>query len=238
MFDADNLFFYPDESPDHPDEISIVIVYKALTDDNTSIVTNGVYIYLDNYLGELNALETIDELKIVAAAENGESLIPIAKLKDYLSWRQKEFLKKYEGTWHDDEDDEFALLKGKRGKNTVMIAAVNRTLLQWDRKASHPWRINISITYKGKINGMPRDKTADELEKIQETIVEQLIAQGGCLFIGRDTANNVRTIYLACREFRQPSKFISQNIKDLETKLDIDYVIFKDKYWHSLDHFC
>ena len=39
-----------------------------------------------------------------------KELIPISKLKDFLTWREKEFIEKYEGTRHNTENDSYALL--------------------------------------------------------------------------------------------------------------------------------
>ena len=46
-FNSQNLSFYPIESNLCPDEIDIVIAHEDLTDDNKSVITNGIGLYLD-----------------------------------------------------------------------------------------------------------------------------------------------------------------------------------------------
>jgi len=60
----------------------------------------GIYIFLDNYLGELDFLNNIDNLKVINKKEAEKELVSIGKLKDFLIWRQKEFIEKYEGVWY------------------------------------------------------------------------------------------------------------------------------------------
>src|SRR5262249_27002432 len=59
-FNRENLGFYANESPDYPDEIDITIVHDDLTEENKEQIVNGIYIFLDNYLGELDFLNNID----------------------------------------------------------------------------------------------------------------------------------------------------------------------------------
>ncbi|TEB41276.1 DUF695 domain-containing protein, partial [Flavobacterium circumlabens] len=89
---ADNLKFYPTINKDYPDEIDLTIVYDHFTEDKKQLITNGVYIFLDNYLGELQSVTLIDNMKMSGNDGISEELIPIEKLKDYLIWREKEFV--------------------------------------------------------------------------------------------------------------------------------------------------
>src|SRR5690606_13748240 len=96
-FNGENLHFYANDHFDYPDEIDITIVHDDCNEENKSTITNGVYIFLDNYLGEFDFAVNIDNLKVVCRDEAEKELIAIDKLKDYLKWRQKEFIEKYEG---------------------------------------------------------------------------------------------------------------------------------------------
>ena len=49
--------------------------------------------------------------------------------------------------------------------------------------------------------------------KLRAKIVEELKDFEGYLNIGRQTADSVREIYFACKEFRKPSKVFAQNSK-------------------------
>jgi hypothetical protein len=54
---------------------------------------------------------TIDNLKIISKEEAQKELIPVEKLKAYLTWRQKEFIEKYEGVRRNTENDNYSILK-------------------------------------------------------------------------------------------------------------------------------
>ena len=104
-FNNENLSFYSNDEVNYPDEIDICIVHEDFNEENKSTITNGTYIFLDNYLGELDFAVTIDNLKVHGKSKNKKELIPIEKLKDFLIWRQKEFIEKYEGTRRNTIDD-------------------------------------------------------------------------------------------------------------------------------------
>jgi hypothetical protein len=62
-FDSENLFFYSNDYPGYPDEIDICVIHNERTEDNKQEIGNGTYIFLDNYLGELDFLNNLDNLK-------------------------------------------------------------------------------------------------------------------------------------------------------------------------------
>jgi hypothetical protein len=201
-------------------------------------MTNGVYIFLDNYLGELDFAVNIDNLKVVGRDEAEKELIPINKLKDYLKWRQKELIEKYEGVRHDTENDEYSILEAELESGNALIAVINMDLLQWNRKASHSWILSVEIPYDGSNNnGMPEEDTFKQLDEIEEQIMTELKDFEGYLNIGRQTAKNVREIYFACTDFRKPSRVLFEVQKQYTGQFEISYNIFKDKYWQSFNRF-
>ncbi|MEN2416426.1 DUF695 domain-containing protein [Flavobacterium mesophilum] len=213
-FNKDNLKFYPNVHKQYPDEIDLTIVYDDFEEEKKSMVTNGVYIFLDNYLGELHSVTLIDNMKVVGPDAISEELIPIEKLKDYLIWREKEFVERYEGTRHNTENDGYANFEGKRQSGAVVLALINTTLMQWDKKASHPWVFIIVIPFEDCNNdGLPDEKTYKLLDEIEEEIIHILPDSDGYLNIGRETANNKREIFFACKDFRKPTKVADQLIK-------------------------
>lgn len=237
-FNDENLHFYANDHIDYPDEIDITVVHDDYTEENKSTITNGIYIFLDNYLGELDFAVNVDNLKVVGRDEAEKELIPIEKLKDYLNWRQKEFTEKYEGVRHDTENDEYSILEAKLESGNAVIAVVNTDLLQWDSKASHPWILSVEIPYDGSNNnGMPEEETYKLLDEIEEQIMAELKDFEGYLNIGRQTAKNVREIYVACRDFRKPSKVLFEIQKKYAGQLEVSYDIYKDKYWQSFNRF-
>ena len=237
-FNGEKISFYANEYPNYPDEIDIVIVHEDMTDDNKQDIINGTYIFLDNYLGELNFIEIIDRLDFQEKNGAEQELIPVAKLKDYLLWRQKEFIEKYDGVRTSSDSDAFSVLEADIGDGKKLIAVVNTALLKWDSKASHPWILSIEIKYNGDSNnGMPDDSTFARLGDLEDELLKALKDKDGYLYIGRQSADNIREIYLACKDFRLPSLVAYSIQQKYKATDDISYDIYKDKYWQSLERF-
>jgi hypothetical protein len=238
QFNKDNLFFYSNERPEYPDEIDISIFHNDLDIENRQQITNGVYIFLDNYLGELDSISNIDNLIVIGNTEIEKELIPIHKLKDFLTWRQKEFVEKYEGVRYDTENDEHSILEAELQSGNMLLAVINTQVLKWDRKASHPWIAVVTIKYDGSNNnGLPANNDYEALNKIEEEIMLELKDKEGYINIGRQTAEGEREIYFACKEFRKPSKILFKTQVQYSNDYEIDYDIYKDKYWRSLERF-
>ncbi|MFN7654749.1 MAG: DUF695 domain-containing protein [Cyclobacteriaceae bacterium] len=237
-FNKENLFFYSNDYEDYPDEIDICVIHNELTEDNKHQIGAGTYIFLDNYLGELDLLNNIDNIKVIGRSEAEKELIPITKLKDFLTWRQKEFIEKYSALRHNTDKDIYSSLEAELNNGRSLIAVVNSTLLDWNSKASHPWILNVEIKYDGNDNnGMPDKNTYQLLDEFEEQIMVELRDFDGYLNIGRQTADNSREIYFACTDFRKPSKTLHSLTQKYSHKLDINYDIYKDKYWQSFERF-
>ena len=96
----------------------------------------------------------------------------------------------------------------------------------------------MEIKYDGKNNdGMPNESTYQLLDEIEVKIMEQLIDSEGYLNIGRQTADSIREVYLACIEFRTPSKVLQNIKKEYQNRIELDFDIYKDKYWQSFNRF-
>ena len=238
VFDKDHLSFYSNDSSAYPDEIDITVLYQDYKKEDETSIINGTYIFLDNTLGELNSITTIDNLTVAGSPGANQELIPIEKLKDYLIWRQKEFQEKYDGRRHDTESDNYVGLEAQIANGWPLVAVVNSTLLEWDAKASHPWILHFDIAYDGHgRNGLPDNDTYQLMAVFEEEVMNELKDFEGYLNIARETANNKRTVYFACKDFRRPSKVLNQLIKEYDGQLKITYDVFKDKYWQSLNKF-
>jgi len=238
-FGSKNMKFYYNVDENYPDEIDITIIHDDWTVSNKETVTTGTHLFLDNYLGELNFATTIDNLNVQSVSDVTLELIPIEKLKDFLIWRQKEFIEKYEGKWHNSENDNYVGLEAQLQNGNPLIAVVNADLLEWDSKASHPWILRLEIRFDGlHTNGMPDSETYELLNQVEDAMLYELKDHEGYLNIGRETAESVREIYFACKDFRKPSKVAHSIIKQYTTKnIKINYNIFKDKYWKSFDRY-
>ena len=237
-FNNDKMHFIPVNNPDYPDEIDITIVHDGLTEENRSTIINGAYIFLDNFLGELNFVTTIDNIEVIGKGQSQRELVPIGKLKDYLIWRQKEFIEKYEITRYNTEDDSYAAMEGELKNGMPLVAIINTELLKWDGKASHPWLMTVEIKYDGaEDNGMPNETDYQLMEEIENKIQDHLKDADGYLNVGRETADSLREVFFACRDFRKPSKVLHEIRSEYAGKLQINYEIQKDKYWKTLDRF-
>lgn len=236
-FNSDNLFFYAIDDAAYPDEINIVVVHEDYSAENSDIITNGTYIFLDNYLGELNFISIIDEITIKEKASAEINLVPIGKLIDFMTWRQKEFLEKYQGFRRNTSEDNYSILNAELKSGNKLVAVLNTDLLKWESKASHPWVMIIKIDYEEGNNGMPDKPTQVLLDTIEEELMEELKDFEGYLNIGRQTSENCREIYFACKDFRKPSKILYLFQQRSYEKLKLDFEIYKDKYWRTFNRF-
>jgi len=235
-FSKENIFFYPIVDTDYPDEINLEFVHTDLTNENRVEISNGIYIFLDNYLGELDFLENIDVLDFIRKEDATQDLIPISKIKDYINWKKKEFVEKYNSKKINTLDDTYSTLEAELMNGTKLIALVNSSLMNWDSKPSYPWLAVITIKYDGSnTNGLPNSNDYKILNEIEDNIMLDLKESDGYLNIGRQSADGEREIYFACKEFRKPSKILFNIQKKYSDKFQIDYDIYKDKYWRSLE---
>jgi hypothetical protein len=236
-FSTDNIHFYSNDLTQYPDEIDITVVHDELNEANKSDIINGTYIFLDNYLGELTFATTIDNLTVIGKDEVESELIPIEKLSSYLIWRQKEFIEKYEGIRHDTENDSYGSFSANLDNGNKLLAIINTDVVKWDSKASHPWILTIEIKYDAvDSEGMPDETIYELLQEIEDELLLELRDIDGYINIGRQTADGLRQIYFACKDFRMPSKVVVQ-MQSKYSRIPISYNIYKDKYWQSFERF-
>lgn len=236
-FNRHTLGFYQNELPAYPDEIDITVAHKDYNEGNKNIIINGVYIFLDNFLGELNFVTGIDHLEVTGAANTPGKLIPIEKLKDYLTWREKEFIEKYKGKQHNTVKGTYSGMKATLNGLPV-LATINTDILKWDGKASHPWILVIKMQYDGSgNNGLPSNEDHAIMDETEHRVMAALKVFDGYIHIGRQTTDNTRKVYFACNEFRRVSKILQSAQEDVREKFDLSYDIFKDKYWQTFNRF-
>lgn len=242
-FDNETIRFLYEEEPGYPDEINLVMVHRDYSEDNKKTITQGCLLYLDALLGELNAATLIDNVAVKAPDPARDlSLIPMDKLNEFLDWKEKEFVEKYEGTRHNTAGDEYAALEGQDEEGLPSIGVVNADLLDWDAKASHPWMTAVVVDYtkmKGmNDNGMPGDAQFGAFKRLQDDLDHQLTDAAGYLNLGRETYKGESRIWYACKEFRTVSRLIDQTLRPhRDAGLACSYEIYKDKYWRTMDKF-
>jgi hypothetical protein len=236
-FSKEKINFYAIEHPQYPDEVDLVLVYDDFVESDKSVIANGIYIFLDNFLGELNAITAIDSLKVVGPDQAEGELISILKLKDYLIWREKEFIEKYEGTRYNTDNDAYVGLEATLENGMPLIAMINRTLLDWDAKASHPWIVRVEIAFKANHNGFPDEATYQLLNQFEDELIEILPDDQGYLNIGRETVDGNRDIFFSCKDFREPARVIDRMKQQYKQDFAVNYAIYKDKYWQSFERY-
>jgi hypothetical protein len=237
-FNSSNIRFYYNDDAAYPDEIDISLLYDHYTEENKESVRQGCLLFVENSLGELNMAVQIDNITVAAGCPEGRESIPISKLGDFLSWREKELVEKYEGTLHAIDRETYSIMEAEDSNNLPVIAVINQDILEWEAKASHPWMMTIEISYDGTgRNGMPEKKVTEVMYQFEDELAPQLSDSEGYLYLGRETYNGKRTIFFACKEFRRVSKVTAALIGQYQGRLDISYDIYKDRYWMSLNQF-
>lgn len=238
-FNAENLFFSPIESAELPDEISVRIYHEDMTLENENSIKAGTFIFLDNFLCELEFANAVDNVLIEAKnSVKDETIYPIAKLKDYITCRQKEFIETYDGIGYVMDDKEYSIFESQLKNGDRMIATINLKLLNWDAKSSHPWMRIITLYYDGsKLRGMPSKEQYTLLDTIEDEWLNQLNPAAGNLNIGRKTGQNQRQLFFASKDYRFISKVLDQCIQTHQDKFKMKLAIYKDKYWQSYSQY-
>jgi hypothetical protein len=234
-FTKDTIFFYSKEQEEYPDEIDLVFVYNGNA-ENKNTITTGVCIFLDSFLGELNFATQIDTFTVIGIDKAEKELVPIEKLKDFLEWREREFTEKYKSVKRGDSEEEFSILRADLENGRPLIACMNLPLLHYDAKASYPWISVLTIHYNGDANdGLPEKEDFEKLSDIENKAIEEL-KEEGYLYIGRESADNIKESYFAGEDFRQISKVFKAIIQD-NPDYKISFRIFKDKYWQYFKYY-
>jgi len=236
-FSSKNMYFYANDLEEYPDEVDITIIHDEYNEENKKDIINGSFIFLDNFLGEIKSITLIDNVKFKAKSEAEKELVPLEKLESFITWREKEFIEKYEGIRRDTEKDAYSGLEATLQNGNPLVAVINTDLLSWEAKASHPWILKIEIKYQGNNKGMPNSDDYKLLNDIEDEINLQLKDFEGYLNIGRETANNSRDIHYACKDYLKPPKVADEIIKKYANNFDISFDIYKDKYWQSFERF-
>lgn len=236
-FNVENMNFYSNNDQYSPDEIDITVQYKSFKKTDEDQISQGVFIFLDNFLGELSAITLLDMVSVEGNSNSSSELIPMYKLKDYLIWREKEFVEKYDEVRYDTDHDIYNTLQGESEEGNPIIAVANQTLLEWDAKPSHPWILMIEIEYDEVENGLPNENTYNIMEEFERELTSILTDYDGYLNVARETGEELRVIYFACKEFRNSSKVTKKLIDQYQHKLKISYSIYKDKYWRTFDRY-
>ena len=237
-FNEDSLYFYIDDPGKNIEEINIVIMHKEYTSKNKSQISNGTFIFLDNYIGELELVTQADHVKVIGFDEKNTDIKPINQLKSYLQERHKKFIEKYQDLTFSTEDDQFSSFTMKNKEDFEMLAIINTSILNQVKKPAYPWVSKFKIDYNGENNnGMPDSDTYEFMDRIEDDLMTELTEEAGYINIGRTTGVNRRTVYFVCKDFFKPSRIMSQVSKKYSKYFNTSNTIYIDKYWETFDKY-
>lgn len=235
-FNSDNLFFYADDQPQYPDCINLTVVHDDYTTENDEQMVMGTYLFLDSYMGEVRSVTVIDYVNVTGRAQADQELIPIEKLKDFIEWREKEFVERYDGIVYDKANDSFSVLGAHTVDGQFLMISVNMGVLNWEGTVTHPFILKFIFDFDGGENGLPESELMSFMDDVEEELTE-LLPEDACLNVGRETGANKRILYYACRDFRGPSRVADQVSEKYGQEIATNWDIYKDKYWQSLESF-
>lgn len=233
-FSADNMKFYPVNDAGYPDEIHIILVHPDYNEEQKNDFQSGGMIYLENALGELNTATLIDSYEVQGPPGGDVELIPLQKLEEYLKWREKEFIEKYEKLEAVKPPDNYAVLESEDREGKPVFATINTGYKNWEFKAAYPWLVQIDIDFKGTKNGLPDKKQIAALQDVENNLFDRL---PDTINVGHDTHDNRRSIYAYASDYRDVSKSIHQYLESAQTSFESVFFIRKDKYWKNMEWF-
>ena len=211
-FNSQNITFIDNSNSSRPDEINLIFSHPDLNEKNHNAIGNGIYIFLDNFLGELKLLTSVDQVLFEPLDNKEHTLNPISKLPEFLNWKEKEFIEKYEGKRKDTENDPHITLEAQTSDGLPLFAVINDELLNWDSKPSHPWIAILELSYSANENGLPDSDTLEKIHQFTNELLTELKDEEGYLYFGSQTSNGIRTLFFACKEFRYSSKVLDLSL--------------------------
>lgn len=233
---ADNLYFIYNEHLEYPDLIDIDVVHADITPATKRLYTQGIFIFLENYIGEMECIDLIDSIEVKATHLANGKLIPMSKLTSFLKWRHKELVEKYDQVIQSDEEDVYTGYESKTKEGHTVFATINTKLLNWNHIAAYPWITVLTFNYKKGNKGMPTDVEYKLMASIEEKVNSLMSKSQLCLNLGRETGEGRREVLYATKDFRESVKIMDE-VSSFDTPFDMKYDVFKDKYWRSLERF-
>ena len=235
-FSTDNIKFYTNIDSNYPDQIDIRLVFtEEYGEEEKALTEHGIFIFGENYIGELKLATQVDRISVEHQIDTSEDLNPITKLNEYINWREKEFEEKYIGTVHNSDESNYSSLEWEKGDKGI-VGVVNSDLIRWDKKASHPWIMVITIEFdENENNGMPNQEALQTYYQFEDKLRELLPDKEGYIHVAQTTGLGKREIYYANKDFVKPIKILDQMKDKVNFKYSIE--VFKDKYWQSMKHF-
>ena len=238
-FDSEILRFYPLNNEYYPDEINIVVVHPDYKEEDYENFQRGCLIYLQNALGERNMAVQVDgvDVKGLPDPSDGIELIPISKLRNYLIWREKEFVEKYANLDAVRPPESFGVLESTTSDGKPLFAVVDSGFKNWEYRSAYPWLATVEIAYEGNESGLPGNKSLLEMQQIEDDLMARLESRKLVFLIGHETHSSLRSIYFYTDQYNEVSKIVQDYLATISFGYKITFHIQKDKYWRVMDYF-
>ena len=238
IFSKHNIKFYPILHSQYPDEIDLMFVYDNFHEEAHEEIFSGIFLFLENYLGEEIMIESIDNIQVEGLNKSNKEFIPIYKLQDYLIWREKEFVEKNQQIKYNSQDDHFLTFEGIIDENVPIVSCVKKNVMHWEYKTSHPWILSIVMRLMDETNSFDKnylDKEKNVINKIQRDFDKLLPENKGYIYVGWHKIEGIIEIFYACQEYRKPSAAMREIEANYTDNINLRYDIFKDKYWRIFE---
>ncbi len=237
-YSTKTLSFAPKYKRGYPDQVEILVFPSELQNVDLQAFRPGVFIFLDNFIGELDLINLVDHVEVGTCYEGSETPLNLGELSGYLRMRDELQVDSSKDIRPYSDDDEFTSGEARDAEGNRFVVAMNQSLLNWEGKAAYPWMNALTVTFKGRSSdGMPDEATLDWLEKLQEELRMELDRPELFQFVGQVTSINDRVIYFACKDFRASSKEFDRICRRPDRPYSLKYDTFKDKYWLCLESF-
>jgi hypothetical protein len=236
-FDETTVHFYPVTDEGYPDLVSVVFTHNAYNEAEDEDFQTAGGIYVQNALGELNTATQLDHYEIGPEPEDKSALIPVVKLNDYVTWREKEFVEKYDSAAIGFPEELFNVIEGQDSEGNLMRAMVMAGYEDWEYKPVFCWWVRIEMEYEGAGNGLPDKTTLQILHDIEEKAVDLLTIGPNIIYTGSKTFKGCRTVYFYAKDYREPSRLLYSFCESQENNIKLGFFIEKDKYWQNMEEF-
>lgn len=236
VFNNDTVSFYPLTDGDYPDMVSVSFVHVDynVNDHDEFEVANAIYI--QNALGEINVATLLDYYEVSGPPADTSELIPVNKLPDYLIWRQKEFVEKYDNVIELPEDT-YNTIEGEDEDGNIMMAIAVSSYEHWPYKPAFPWLVAVQMEYTETENGLPDEPVLQQLHDTEDAIIKLLTKELETLYAASKTYKGCRTAYFYSKSYRNPSLLLHRFLDQYKGDVTVGFFIERDKYWQNTQEF-
>lgn len=234
-FDETNLRFcyFPDASL--PLATEIIILYQHYNEADKEEIQSGVYIFLDNLLGELNIATATDNIRVLADTgyENGAQ--PLNLLKPLLEAQNTALMAFRNEVWENRGKEQYLTLQGIFDNGLPYTSILNHSAAKYSSKPAYPWILCIQMPYQGAANkGMPQQETLRNMQHIEDAIIAELQPTTDYIHLGSETGANLRVVYFAAKDFRKASHILYKTLHAQRSRAELNYQIYRDPYWQII----